>query len=318
MTTDTLPPTRPSFGKRLLLAVKNIIIFLFKLLLTLIILGAIGAAIYFGVPVLVEEYLMRDVRTNQLAIETLNTEISQNADLVNEHLGELQARIDALEIQNDTQKQNIDDLNSQLTIAEEILALQAANQESIDSLSNLLDEYRTALSEFNADLEDQGKAISSIESEITTLEESITINGSGIEALNAAIEDQDSLTMLRHQLELLKVMELITRARVSLGQENIGLGREDLQLANELLNNLSTAVSANQAVYLSDIILRIDLASKNLAGAPGLVDKDLEVAWQSLVAGLPEKDANAEIGTDASATADADQATPTPTPTPKP
>ena len=54
MSTENSIPDRPSFGKRLWLAFKNLVIFLFKVLLTLLIIGAVGAAIYFGAPVLIE------------------------------------------------------------------------------------------------------------------------------------------------------------------------------------------------------------------------------------------------------------------------
>jgi cell division septation protein DedD len=115
---------------------------------------------------------------------------------------------------------------------------------------------------------------------------------------------------------MLKVMELITRARVSIGQENIGLVRDDLQAAIDILVDLGPEVTAEQASYLDDISQRLSFAIENISESPDLVDEDLEVAWQMLLKGLPDETDGIEEGKTQEQLEEGDQvSTPSPSPT---
>ena len=94
MSTDDPIPQEPSFGKRLLLAFKHFLLFIFRITLTLLILGAIGAAIYLGAPVIIDEYLLKDVKINSGHIQEISTQLETNANLTQERLADLQTRLE--------------------------------------------------------------------------------------------------------------------------------------------------------------------------------------------------------------------------------
>jgi hypothetical protein len=307
MAVQNPPPVRPSFGRRLWLAFVKLVKFVFKLFFIVLILAAIAAAIYFGAPVLIEEYLLKDVNENRSMIQEIDQEMGQNSELFGERLSDFQDRLDRLEVQSDTDKQTIADLQTELAIAQEQLAEQATTLDSVDNFQALLTEHEETLTEFETQLSIQDGSLEEIRAELEATGISITANQSEMEALRAELETQDTLITLRHELELLKAMELITRARVSIGDDNIGLAQNDLELALELLSNLSTTVPAHQADILADIILRLELALGNLENLPNLASEDLEVAWQLLIPGLPMEPAQDEAAGE-----------PTPTPTPNP
>jgi len=319
------PPVRPSFGKRLWLAFKKLVRFIFRLMIILLILGAIGAALYFGAPVLVDEYLLKDVDANRSRIQEVYTQLEQNNELFSQRLGDFQTRLDALELQNDTDKQTIADLQSQLETAEDALRNQATALETLNNFQAMLAEYEETLTALESQLAGYAGEIESVQSDISLLTESFETSQTELQVLQADLETRDTLVTLRHELELLKAMELITRARVSIGDHNIGLAQDDLGLAYELLTGLSTVVPAHQAVFLADVILRLELATKNLVDLPELANEDLEVAWQLLIPGLPDEPAREEAevtpaptaaeGTEAAPTL---TSTPLPTPTPTP
>jgi hypothetical protein len=116
---------------------------------------------------------------------------------------------------------------------------------------------------------------------------------------NLALEfnaTKNPINALRRELQLVKVMELITRSRVSLDQGNIGLAEADIRMARDLLLPLQYRVFDFQREALLTIISRLDLALANFPADLDLVETDLEVAWDLLVAGLPVEPSEASEG----------------------
>jgi len=300
MSTENTSPQKPSFGRRIALAIKAL---LRAVLLVLISLVLVAALVLAGSQLLGRENFLQNVDKNTSQIHALSIRQEQDNELLNQRVSDLIVRLDALEIQSDTDKQSIADLQAQLTTAEEALQEQATSLENVSALQVALDEYGAALTALETWLEDYDANLEGLQSEVDTLSQSTEADRAEIQALSEKLYTQDTLVTLRHELELLKAMELITRARVSIGQNNIGLAQDDLRFARELLTALIAEVPEYQAAALADIILRLELAEQNLVEAPNLVDQDLEVAWQLLLPGLLSHDS-------------ADDATPTPTVTP--
>ena len=322
MTTQNQVPEKPSFGRQLWLAFKRLVLFVFRVLLIVLIIAAVGAAIYFGGPVLVDEYLLKDVRQNSTKIDAIDAQLTSESERINQELEDLQTRIDALEIQGDTDVQTIDNLKVQIAAAESTLLEQAPTLENIVDLGTDLELLSTALAALDEKVSTIEVLLDDVFIGATTTNESIESLQTEVETLNALLEARDTVDTLRQDLTLLKVMELITRARVSIGQENTGLAKDDLQAAQDLLTDLRSEVTAEQASYLDDISQRLSLASKNLTESQNLVDADLEVAWQLLLQGLPDTSPAGEEAeqtpTPESETSGDAEDTPTPTPTPKP
>ena len=269
--------------------VKRLLIFLARVILIVIIVGVVGIAVYFGAPVLIDEYLLKDVNLNSSKIQEINGDLQSSSDFLTQRLADLQSRIDSLEIQNDTESQNIDTLEAQISVVENSITQQEAFTEQLSTMESSLDEH--------------GSEFLALEDRILNLEEKLSEIQEDILSLNLSDEEQDlvidSLTdddnqdedfnSIQLELDLLKVMELITRVRVFLGQGNIGLAKSDIQISQEIILDISERASENQEAYLSEISQRLALASANLSQNPALADEDLEVAWQLLLQGLPEE-----------------------------
>jgi uncharacterized coiled-coil protein SlyX len=315
MSTENEVPQKASFGRRLLTAFKRLFIFLFRVLLTLFIIGAIGAAIYLGAPVLIDEYLLKDVKINTEQIQDINAEFEANTEFWSQRLADLQNRIETLEIQSDNDKQTIDSLKTQLTETNALIQSQKSSLDQLEVLQLSLDEYGEMLSSFEEQVALHEGDLEEIQGKLSTLNQSVEGNQEELAELSAQLEAQPQIGTLRQELELLKVMELITRARVSIGQNNIGLATDDLLAAQDLLASLSTELPAYQAKYLSNIVQRLELATENLTSSTDLVDEDLEVAWQLLLQQLPDEASEDELTPTPSSTQEEGE---TPTPTPQP
>jgi chromosome segregation ATPase len=293
-----------------------LVVFTLKVLIVLVVLGALGAALYLGGPLLIDEYLLKDVRVNSEQIQDVSAELEANAEFMEQRLSDLHNRIEALEIQNDTDQQVIDDLSIQLDEAQNTLQEQSAALEDLGDLRSSLDDVRAQLALFEDQINELDDNLGDFQTELRLLNQSALENQQALKELRDRQDAEDTVGTLRQELELLKVMELITRARVSIGQDNTGFAGDDLQSAQDILASLSQELPAFQAEYLSNIAQRLDLASNNLTGAPGLVDEDLEVAWQLLLQGLPET--QEELGAAPTTAATDEVESPTPTPTAQP
>lgn len=314
MSTEETLPQKPSFGRRVWLAFKALFLFLLKVLLTLLIVGAIGAAIYFGAPVLIDEYLLKDVRLNTSQIQEISGRMEAERALNAERLTDFQERLSDLETQGDTNKQALAEISAQLAVVETRLQEQTESAQEIEDLGAALEEYAAALASLESKLADYQTDLEEIQSQVAGLDPGLSRNQTEIEALKARLDAREPAQILRQELELLKVMELITRVRVSIGDQNYGLAADDLEDAQALLLALSLDLTADQAAYLDTIAARLGQAAGNLVRAPSLVDQDLEIAWQFLLQGLPDE----TLQTPTPEAGSAQEATPTPTSTPKP
>jgi chromosome segregation ATPase len=283
-------------------------------------MGALGAALYYGAPVLIDEYLLKDVKLNSSKIQEIDSEFSTSSEFFSERLKDLQTRLETLELQRDADAQLLGDLQVQLDAAEAALQEQGVSLESLDAVQTSLDEFSTTIASLEERITSYEVELGTFQDEVGALSQSLDKHQGEYEALKDQVEARDTVDTLRQDLELLKIMELVTRVRVSIGQENIGLAKDDLQVAQVLLTGLSVEVTAGQAEYLADISRRLNLAEENLTDAPELVSGDLEAAWQLLLQGLPEASEQGvgitptPTGTMESET-EVDQS-PTPTPTP--
>jgi len=204
---------RQTFGQ----IVRRIFVFLLRLVILLAILGGIGAAVYFGLPIIYEQYVRP---------------VEQNTS----ELNDLKFRQDQTDIQ-------ITDLQTRLA------TLEAAQTPQNDSLTDL-------------------------DSRVQTLE-------------GADVQRNESLIELTYQSDLLKAMELLSRARTFLYQSNFGLSRLDVQAARDVLAEMQSAAPESKQKDLTEAIFRLDLALKNLPDFPVAASDDLNIAWQVLLDGYP-------------------------------
>ncbi len=292
------------FGRALLGLFKFILRLLFVLLLAV----ALGAGIFFGIsrglPALERSYV-QPVRDNAAAITALEARATQSAEQTGAQITALQERITALEVQNDSAENTLAEIQSQLETLNPLLDDQAALAARLDEL----DAAIAGLDEALAAIESENAA------EISALESGIDENAAALEALAEEIAANDfPVAQAYADLQLVKVMALLTRAQVFVFQENAGLAQTDVESARDLLLSLAED-PAFAAFNLSPILTRIDLALESLPGQPDRAANDLEAAWDLLLEGAAGE---ALAGGETDSGAESDSPTPTPAATPTP
>jgi Skp family chaperone for outer membrane proteins len=298
MTTESSPPPGPSFGRRLLLALGKLAKFTLRLLFVVVIGALLGLGIYwaasYGVAT-VNQQVFQPIQNHTRQLADLDSRYAQEYGRLNERTQALQEETQALqdqigelERQGDATRETLEALESRLTTSEALLAemqttLETA-QESLDALENEQTTLKTALEPDVAQLK---TALAELETAVDALTEDVAQAVDDVEALSVTVRDEAPLVSVRIEVQLLKAMELLTRARVQLAQDNTGIAKTEVQEARNLLVNLGTTLPEDQQKALAAIVQRLELGMANLPNAPRLAADDLEVAWQLLVKGLP-------------------------------
>lgn len=206
--------------------------------------------------------------------------VEQNTAGVNE----LQARQEQLESQ-------VSDLQTKLGTIE---SLQNQHDQMLNALDGRMDEVETQITAHTQSL----AALEQIQSELQTQNESGSVE-------------------LERQVNLLKAMELMSRARLFMYQSNFGLARQDVQVAHDLLVTVQKDAPEALADDLSSVVLHLGLTLANLPNFPVAASDDLDIAWQILIQGLPPtRSGVSEPSTPLVTFTPTPQATFTPTPPP--
>lgn len=176
----------------------------------------------------------------------------------------------------------------------QVAELQAQQQQLEQQLSALQQEF--------AALETaQGKnteSLSELEDRLGQLETGIdshTKSLAALEKMQSSLQEQDELTSseLARQIDLMKSVELLSRARLYMYQSNFGLAKADVQAARDLLVEVQPDAKNFLARELDAVIQRLDLVLSNLPNFPIAAADDLDIAWQILISGMPSMDTNA-------------------------
>ena len=187
----------------------------------------------------------------------------------------------------------------------------AQNEITIAGLQTKLDAAQTAQAQ-------QAQSISDLDGKVQKIEEQIAARTQSLAALEqaqSALQAQNDATdaEVERQINLMKSMELLSRARLFMYQSNYGLARIDVQTARDLLAKVQPTAPADFADDLAEVIHRLDLTLANLPTFPVAASDDLDIAWQILLGGLPQPPAIPVTATPASETP-APEVTATPTP----
>lgn len=257
--------------------------FIIRLLFVLVLAVALGAGLYYGIayglPALDRAYL-QPVRDNTAAIADLEAETAQLATAQASQMAGLQERVTALEVQNDTNLDTLDAVQSRLDALEPLAAEQTELLERLDALETALTDLDAALT----------AAQTTSSSGLADLQESVAANQQALTAITAELESSDfPLDQAYADLQLVKAMALLTRAQLFLFQSNLGLAAQDITRARDLL------VAVNQdpaldSLDLGPVLTRLSLALSSLPLNPDLAASDLAVAWDLLVAGVDVTD----------------------------
>jgi chromosome segregation ATPase len=216
---------------------------------------ALGAALYFGVPALVRAWT-EPVEANRSQIAVLSAGL--------ESLESAQA--DRLEAQADR-------------IAELEGAL-ASSQEQMSELESQLERLGSGLSDVEAKQQQLARLsgqIDSLDAELASVEDDLD------ELMQTGPAAQQMVSALERRFQLLRAMELVSRARMESLRDNDGLAEENLTQATESLQLLLDDSTGAEREALEGVTSRLALAQEELTDTPALAAADMETAWRQLI-----------------------------------
>jgi hypothetical protein len=167
-----------------------------------------------------------------------------------ERLDSADARLGDLETQVATL------VEAEAGLPERLAAIESAQEDFdalVGSMTSQIDEHSSRLDDLDT-----------IQAELT----------SGLDTANAETV---------RQVELLRSMELLSRARLFLFQANYGLAKADVQTARTILAGVQTDYPDWEPEVIAETLFRVDKTLGALPLLPVPASNDLDIAWQVLL-----------------------------------
>ena len=110
-----------------------------------------------------------------------------------------------------------------------------------------------------------------------------------LDAMDATLASNDAATAaeIARQVQLLKGMELMSRARLFMFQANYGLAEQDVQAARDILAGVGDGASSDEAASITVAVVRLDRVLTALPNFPVAARDDLDIAWLALLGRVP-------------------------------
>lgn len=252
---DVSEVSEPEAGERKASSFSQVMRVLLRFLIVVLLGGVFGIAIYFGVPTLyrsaIEPMQVNALRIAELeeALNQVQTTSSRQVEQVGERLVEIEGRL-----------------------AEQGEAF-AAMEAELEVVQTSLEDQRDRVSRLR-DLVDRVEDLTSDMDEMVTRVETLEASLTAVELPAASIG---------RQLQLIRAMTLLTKARLWLVQDNLGLAAEEITTARNLLDELIGAEQDGEDEVLGQIVERLDLALMDIRTTPIVAADELEIAWKLLV-----------------------------------
>jgi chromosome segregation ATPase len=229
----------------------------FRMLVVILLGIALGAGIYFG-----GRTVYRD------AIEPLQTMDQRMRAIENEVIDLNQG------VQNDKR-----DITEEISDLQGRVAAQAEEAASLDA----------QISRLELQIEDQANALEEMEeirAALNTLEEDLGATEGQLLALEELIQAGElPAERIEENLQLMRVMNLMTRSRLWIEQDNYGLASEDIEAALGIMRILTeTQITEDDSEsLLLDIADQLTLALEVVRTDPSLAEEELETGWKLLI-----------------------------------
>lgn len=165
----------------------------------------------------------------------------------------------------------------------ELQTRQQQTEQELADLQTKLETLETVQNQHDQSLKELDERMSDVETEIAARTESLA----ALERIQSEIQEENEVASaeLDRQVDLLKSMELLSRARLFMYQSNFGLAEQDVQIARDLLAAVQSDAPDLLAENLEIVLLHLDLALSNLPNFPVAASDDLDIAWQILLTG---------------------------------
>lgn len=238
-----------------------------RLILIILVGVIIGALLYFAITFVYNNAVL-PTQNNTTNLSNLDTRLTQNTDQLHQDMQALQGRLTTLENQHTTDVETIAELTARLEIAETEMQDQSLQITDLEKLPAELETLQTSFDD--------------LQTRLTQLEEDLSANATP----NAE---------LTRQIQLVKAMQMLVRARLDLLQNDFGRAKANILNARDLVAALASEDTPEQNQTLTVWVSRLNSAAKNLPDSPILAENDLEVAWQLLATGFPGDQTNLKL-----------------------
>jgi len=274
---------------------------LLRLILIILIGILIGAGLYFGFKYVYKQ-VVTPIQQNQAEIQSLNTRVNQQWDLINEKNVDLEERL--TQIENDQ-----DLLNNQISEMLTKIDQNTADLEAFEMKYNDLVEKTDDLDKGIQNLAKQDEEFQNQNEEFKTSLENMDVD--------------NKVKPLQQEVAIFKILLQINRGRLFLVQNNLGLAEQELLIAEEMFDSLSE-ISPENEEEIASWNARINLAINHLPDNPVLTNDDLEILWTMMSNGftgnseLTESESLNEPDVEETVSETETSSSITPTPTPEP
>ena len=221
-------------------------------------------------------------------------------------------------------------------MVQELKETQQALENQILDLSETLEFSQTLLGEgisaYQSILDDMQQDLKKLDQEVVSVQEAFDYRGHTItvypqmlatlsakQAANSLHIDilataQFNSSSINNDLDLLRILELLSRANQYLLHSNFGLAEEALMTAKLDLLNLQESLPGFQQEVISNMLNLVDQVIVDLPAKPALAAEKLELAWQLGINGLPQLDGEGNARTMTPTPSIQETLTSTPTP----
>lgn len=265
---DDIPSTsqKPGFFLRLLR-------FLARLLLVVLLAAFLGAALYFSVPALYRQFI-QPVQEHTQQIRALQASQERVEGRLNDCIATLEARLEAVEGESQANQATIAGLST-------LQVQQATSDAQLSALQTSVADQQFRSATLEADLlavkKASDRSLAGYKQSLDDLEQRIT-------GLQNTQSQFISASAMHLELQKLRLMQILLRADVYLAQNNYGLAAQDIQTAIDLLGELSTGLSGNEAEAALEVTGYLESALADLPDYPVIASDLLSTAWQVLLA----------------------------------
>jgi hypothetical protein len=234
--------------------IQRIFRFLLRIFVVIVLGIGLGAGLFYGSQKLYRDFIAV-AQENRARLDQIENDLALSDEMVETQMDQLEERLVELE--------------GRLAVQAEEIAAFEARVESMRSLQDAQGDEVSELAFLPDDITDLEGTILQIVSKVNAIDAELTARG-----LPA---DQ-----LQFQLQLVRTMAILTRARVSLIHDNMGLASQDISAAVEVLNDMLERGTQEQIETIEPILNRLELALEDVTKSPIIAADELEIAWKLL------------------------------------
>ena len=245
-------------------SIKSIGLIIMRLLLTVILAVLLGTGVYYGAFGVIPALDLKLLQSN-------NENIT--------HLQDLRETQQAVESQITGLEKTL--VHNQTLLVNDILS----NQSTLAFMEEELHRLNNASSSARATLVASSSLITQYSQLLSTLQANQASNIRFLETLATA---QISSNWIQQEIELLRILDLLSRTNQFLLHSNFGLAEETLTIAKKDLFVLREDVPSYHQDVISEMLDIIDQVIIDLPAKPALAAKKLELVWQLGITALPQ------------------------------